>query len=119
MAVRKVWYILGQNCRFNGSISYTKYFLETLKVVYYFQEVPFVRYVGWLILEIASLEKKALMFQPRELILYRRSFQFGYWNGIFRYRFVLVYRFGITIVIIIIIIIIIILEPIPSMFFTT
>ena len=35
-----------------------KYFLETLKVVYYSQEVPSVRYVGWLILEIASLEKK-------------------------------------------------------------
>ena len=65
MAVRKVWYILGQHCRFNGSISYTKYFLETLKVVYYFQEVPFVRYVGWLILEIASLEKKPSCSNPQ------------------------------------------------------
>ena len=65
MAVWKVWYILGQHCKFNGSISCTKYFLQTLKVVYYSQEVPSVRYVGWLILEIASLEKKPSCSNPQ------------------------------------------------------
>ena len=65
MAVWKVWYIFGQHCKFNGSIPCTKYFLQTLKVVYYSQEVQSVRYVGWLILEIASLEKKPSCSNPQ------------------------------------------------------
>ena len=32
----------------------------------------------------------------RESISYWRPFQFGYWNEIFRYRFILVYRFEVT-----------------------
>ena len=49
---------------FYGIAVALKYFLETLKVVYYSQEVPSAIYVGWLILEIAFWEKKALGFWP-------------------------------------------------------